>query len=67
MDLKIFENDTMIDTFNLSVTDLGDVLTQRKNKMKEIPLGFSCITTLKGEKTILEQAFHDTKKEMLNI
>ena len=62
----IFENEKLIDTQNLSVTDLGDIVTQRKNKMKEIQLGFSCIKTLKGEKNILEQAFHDTKKEMLN-
>ena len=66
MDLIIFKNEQMVDTFNLSVTDLGDVLTQQKNKMKQIPLGFSCIKTLKGEKTILEQSFHDTKQEMLN-
>ena len=66
MNLMIFENETLIDTNNLSVTDLGDILTQQKNKMKAIPLGFSCITTLKGEKNILEQSFQDTKKEMLN-
>ena len=66
MNLMIFENEKLIDTHNLSVTDLGDIVTQRKNKMKEIQLGFSCIKTLKGEKNILEQAFHDTKKEMLN-
>jgi hypothetical protein len=62
----IFENETLIDTNNLSVTDLGDILTQQKNKLKETPLGFSCIKTLKGEKNILEQAFQDTKQEMLN-
>jgi hypothetical protein len=62
----IFENEKLIDAHNLSVTDLGDIVTQRKNKMKEIQLGFSCIKTLKGEKNILEQAFQDTKKEMLN-
>jgi len=66
MDLMIFENGKMVDTFNLSITDLGDIVTQRKNKMKEIQLGFSCIKTLRGEKNILEQSFHDTKKEMLN-
>lgn len=62
----IFENEKLVDVHNLSITDLGDILTQQKNKLKGTPLGFSCIKTLKGEKTILEQSFHDTKQEMLN-
>lgn len=54
-----------IDLKNIMVKDFTEETQNLKDKLNNIIIDFSSINTLKGEKTLLEQAFQDTKKQIL--
>lgn len=54
-----------LDLKNIMVTDFTEQTQNLKDRLDNIVIDFSSINTLKGEKTLLEQAFQDTKKQIL--
>jgi hypothetical protein len=54
-----------LDLKNVTVKDFTKEAQDFKDKLNNIIIDFSSINTLKGEKTLLEQAFQDTKKQIL--
>ena len=54
-----------LDLKNVTVKDFTKEAQDFKDKLNNIVIDFSSINTLKGEKTLLEQAFQDTKKQIL--
>jgi hypothetical protein len=51
---------------NILVADFTEQTQNLKKVLDNIVIDFSSITILKGEKTLLEQAFQDTKKQILD-
>jgi hypothetical protein len=47
------------------VADFTEQAQNLKEVLNNIVIDFSSMSTLKGEKTLLEQAFQDTKKQIL--
>lgn len=54
-----------LDLKSITVKDYTLEAQNLKEVLNNIPIDFSSINTLKGEKTLLEQAFQDTKKQIL--
>jgi len=54
-----------LDLKNIMVADFTEQAQNLKEVLNNIVIDFSSINTLKGEKTLLEQAFQDTKKQIL--
>jgi hypothetical protein len=54
-----------LDLKNVTVKDFTKEAQDFKDKLNNIIIDFSSINTLKGEKTLLEQAFQDTKKQII--
>ena len=51
---------------NIMVADFTEQAQNLKEVLNNIVIDFSSMSTLKGEKTLLEQAFQDTKKQILD-
>jgi hypothetical protein len=54
-----------LDLKNIMVKDFTKEAQDFKDKLNNIVIDFSSMSFLKGEKTLLEQAFQDTKKQIL--
>ena len=54
-----------LDLKNIMVKDFTEETQNLKEVLNKIVIDFSSINTLKGEKTLLEQSFQDTKKQIL--
>jgi hypothetical protein len=54
-----------IDLKNIMFKDYTEQTQNLKEVLNKIVIDFSSINTLKGEKTLLEQSFQDTKKQIL--
>jgi hypothetical protein len=54
-----------LDLKNIMVKDFGEEVEKLRNRLNYITIDFSSINTIKGEKTLLEQSFQDTKKQIL--
>ena len=54
-----------LDLKNIMVKDFTQETQNLKEVLNNIVIDFSSINTLKGEKTLLEQAFQDTKKQII--
>jgi hypothetical protein len=54
-----------LDLKNIMVKDFTEETQNLKEVLNNIVIDFSSINTLKGEKTLLEQAFQDTKKQII--
>jgi hypothetical protein len=54
-----------LDLKNIMVADFTEQAQNLKEVLNNIVIDFSSMSTLKGEKTLLEQAFQDTKKQIL--
>lgn len=54
-----------LDLKNIMVKDFTEEAQKLKEVLDNIVIDFSSMKTLKGEKTLLEQAFQDTKKQIL--
>ena len=54
-----------IDLNNIMLKDFTQETQNLKEMMNKIVIDFSSIHTLIGEKILLEQAFQDTKKQIL--
>jgi hypothetical protein len=55
-----------IDLKNVMFKDYTEQTQNLKEKLNNIVIDFSIIHSLTGEKTLLEQAFQDTKKQILD-
>ena len=55
-----------LDLKNIMVTDFKEHTQNLKKVLDNIVIDFSLVGALKGEKTLLEQAFQDTKKQILD-
>ena len=65
MRLEIIDNEIKIELENVTVKDFRLDLVLRKNEFENYVLNFNSISHLKGDKTILEEVFQNTKKETL--
>ena len=45
--------------------DFNEETQYRKGLLSQVNIDFSSINTLKGEKTLMELAFQETKKELI--
>ncbi len=63
--MNIEKNYEKIDLKNVMFKDYTEQTQNLKEVLNNIVIDFSSINTLKGEKTLLEQAFQDTKKQIL--
>jgi hypothetical protein len=50
---------------NIMFKDFNDETQYRKNLLSNFDIDFSSISTLKGEKTLMELSFQHTKKELV--
>jgi hypothetical protein len=64
--MNIEKNHEPINLKNILVADFTEQAQNLKEVLNNIVIDFSSINTLKGEKTLLEQAFQDTKKQILD-
>jgi hypothetical protein len=55
-----------LDLKNVMVKDFGQEVENLRVRLNYITIDFSSINTINGEKTLLEQAFQDTKKQILD-
>lgn len=65
MRLEIIDNEIKVELENVVIKDFRLDVESKKREFENHILDFSSITQLKGEKLLLEQAFQDTKKEIL--
>jgi hypothetical protein len=63
--MNIEKNHEPLDLKNIMVADFTEQAQNLKEVLNNIVIDFSSINSLKGEKTLLEQAFQDTKKQIL--
>jgi hypothetical protein len=54
-----------LDLKNIMVKDFREEVELLRYRLNRITIDFSSINSLKGEKTLLEQSFQDTKKQIL--
>ena len=65
MKLEIFNEETKIDLDNVKFKDFNEETQYRKDLLSNVDIDFSSISTLRGEKTLMELAFQETKKELV--
>jgi hypothetical protein len=65
MKLEIFNEETKIDLDNVKFKDFTEETQYRKDLLSKFNLDFTSISTLRGEKTLMELAFQETKKELV--
>jgi hypothetical protein len=64
MKIEIYNNDIKIDLDNVMFKDFNEETQYRKGLLSQVIIDFRPITTLKGEKTLMELAFQQTKNEL---
>ena len=64
MKIEIYNKDIKIDLDNVMFKDFNEETQYRKGILSQVIIDFSPITTLKGEKTLMELAFQQTKNEL---
>ena len=64
MKIEIYNNDIKIDLDNVMFKDFNEETQYRKGLLSKVIIDFSAITTLKGEKKLMELAFQQTKNEL---
>lgn len=65
MRIEIYNNETKIELDNIVIKDYTDDLKEKRDEFSKNEIDFSSISTLKGEKTLMELAFQETKKELI--
>jgi hypothetical protein len=66
MKIEIHENENLIDLSNISITNYREELNKKKSELLTIEVNFSAIKMLKGDKSLIQKSFIDTKNELLN-
>lgn len=65
MKIEIYNNEVKIDLDNIMFKDFNEETQYKKGLLSKVNIDFSSINTLKGEKTLMELAFRDTKNELV--
>jgi hypothetical protein len=65
MKIEIYNNEIKIDLDNVMFKNFNSETQYRKELLTWFNLDFSSISTLKGEKTLMELAFQHTKNELV--
>jgi hypothetical protein len=65
MKIEIYNDDIKIDLDNVMFKNFNSETQYRKELLTWFNLDFSSISTLKGEKTLMELAFQHTKNELV--
>ena len=65
MRIEIYNDETKIELDNIMFKDFNEETQYRKDLLSKFDIDFSSISTLKGEKTLMELAFQHTKKELV--
>lgn len=65
MKIEIYNDDIKIDLDNIMFKDFNAETQYRKDLLTWVDIDFSSISTLKGEKTLMELAFQHTKNELV--
>lgn len=67
MNIKIFENEELIDFVNVTLTNFREETQLKKDIFSQTIIDFSSIKQLNGNKQILEKAFQNQKVEDLEL
>ena len=65
MKIEIYNDETKIELDNVMFKDFNEETQYRKDLLSKIEMDFTSISKLKGEKTLMELAFQETKKELI--
>jgi hypothetical protein len=65
MKIEIYNNDIKIDLDNIMFKDFNEETQHRKGLLSQVIIDFRPISTLKGEKTLMELSFQQTKNELV--
>lgn len=65
MRIEIYNNETIIELDNIILKDYSDDIKLKRDEFIQKELDFSSISMLKGEKTLMELAFQEIKKELI--
>lgn len=65
MKIEIYNDEIKIDLDNIMFKDYNTETQYRKRLLSQFDIDFGSISTLKGEKKLMELAFQDTKKELV--
>lgn len=65
MKIEIYNNEVKIDLDNIMFKDFNEETQFRKDKLSKIQHDFDSISKLKGEKTLMELSFQQTKNELV--
>ena len=65
MKIEIYNNEIKVDLDNVMFKDFNEETQYRKGLLSKVNIDFSSISTLKGEKTLMELAFQQTKNELV--
>ena len=65
MRIEIYNNETKIDLDNVMFKDFNEETQYKKDLLSKVEIDFTPISKLKGEKTLMELAFQETKKELI--
>jgi hypothetical protein len=65
MRIEIYNDETKIELDNVMFKDFNEETQYRKDLLSKIEMDFTSISKLKGEKTLMELAFQETKKELI--
>lgn len=65
MRIEIYNNETKIDLDNVMFKDFNEETQYRKDIFSLHIMDFTPISTLKGEKSLMELAFQQTKTELV--
>ena len=61
--MDIYMNDNRLNIEEVSLTDFSEELKNKKLRLSNVEIDFASISSLKGEKNLLEMAFKHTLKE----
>ena len=65
MKIEIYNDEVKIDLDNIMFKDFNEETQFRKDKLSKIQHDFDSISKLKGEKTLMELSFQQTKNELV--
>ncbi len=67
MKLEVYNDEIKLDIENIKFKDFNQETQYKKDLFSNIEIDFSSISTLKGDKKMLEKSFQQQKAESLNL
>ena len=67
MKLEVYNDEIKLDIENIKFKDFNQETQYKKDLFSNIEIDFSSISTLKGDKKMLEKSFQQQRAESLNL